>query len=473
MTSGPPGISLTPTFRDPAGSLTIEQDRAVRTIHPSAREAVLTFIASPFYQRVEGRGDMVATIVDDSPQGLLLIHPKVPIPTYPWEWTPHQWLAAAELTVTLCQEALAEGWILKDATPLNILFIGSRPVLVDVLSFEHRDPSSSIWLAYGQYTRTFLLPLLMSRMMAWPLALTLFKRDGYEPQELYQSMSWPQRLSPAAFWPITLPTWLDKRTTKSAGAPSRSQSHRDREGIAKSSQDPDLTQHILNRTLTGLLKRTRRALPRDAASNWADYQTTLTHYTPEQARQKHLWVEQVLRDFTPRTVLDIGANTGEYSALAAASGAQVIALERDGPAADRLFQSSRARNLSIQTIHSDFARPTPAAGWDTAESSGLLPRLEEQCELVMMLAVIHHLILMEQIPIPAIMMLMHRIARRHLLIEWVPVSDPMFQSLMRGRDTLYGALTDADLLAACAGLFQPIRQQTLGNGRILFLFEKL
>jgi SAM-dependent methyltransferase len=452
---------LSPTFRDPAGSLTLEDDRAVRRIHPSSRDSVLEFVRSPFYSRAQARGDMVSTAVDDGTDSLRLIHPKIPLPTYPWEWTQTQWLAAAELTIGLAQEALADGWILKDATPLNILFVGPRPVLVDVLSFERRDPSSSIWLAYGQYTRTFLLPLLMNRLLSWPLALTFFRRDGYEPQELYQAMSWPQRLSGSAFWPITLPAWLDKRSgAASAPAP-------------KPAQDPELTAHILNKTLTGLLQRTRSAVPKDTASDWANYKTSLQHYTPEQSEQKRVWVQQVFDDLHPATVLDIGANTGEYSTLAANAGARVIALERDGPAADRLFQGSRARSLNIQTIHADLARPTPPAGWDLAESSGLLSRLEAQCELVMMLAVIHHLILMEQIPVPAILALSHKLTRRHLIIEWVPVSDPMFQSLMRGRDTLYGALSEADLLAACEGRFRALRRETLGNGRILFLFEKL
>ena len=452
-----------PTFRDPAGSLRLEDDRAIRSIHPSAREAVLEFIASPFYDRVQQRGDMVATTVDDSVEGLSLIHPRIPIPTYPWEWTQSQWLAAAELTITLCQEALADGWILKDATPLNILFVGPRPVLVDVLSFERRDPSSPIWLAYGQYTRTFLLPLIMYRLLSWPFALTLFKRDGYEPQEIYQALSWPQRLSRTAFWPISLATWLEKKKGGDTAAT-----------VNKSrTSDPQLTAHLLDRTLTGLLARSRRAVPPSIASDWAAYTSTLTHYTPEQSETKHKWVQSVFTDFSPHTVLDIGANTGEYSALAAASGATVIALERDGPAADRLFVASRDRRLDIQTIHADLARPTPAAGWETGESSGLLPRLEAQSDLVMMLAVIHHLILMEQIPIPAIMALAHRLTRRHLIVEWVPVSDPMFQSLMRGREDLYGALAETNLLATCESRFRVIRRETLGNGRILFLFEKL
>ena len=450
-----------PTFRDPSGSLRLEGDLAVREINPSAREEVLEFVTSPFCRRLQRRGDLVEATVDDSPSGLRLLHPRVPVPTYPWEWTPSMWLAAANLTLNLCEEALSEGWLLKDATPLNVLFVGPRPVLVDILSFERHNPSSSIWLAYGQYVRTFELPLLMNRLLHWPLALSFFKRDGYEPSELYQAISRTQRFFPVAFWPITLPALLEKRkgNTASTVPPANT-------------KDPGLALHVLKRTLSSLRKRTRRALPKHAGSEWADYTGTLTHYTPEQSTQKLEWMQQVLNELHPERVLDVGANTGEYSALAAGMGAQVVALERDAAAAERLFCTSWAHDLSIQTVHADVARPTPAAGWDNNESSALLPRLEGQFDLVLMLAVIHHLLLLEQIPLPSIVELCHRLTNRHLVVEWVPASDPMYQSLMRGRDTLYGSITDADLLAACIGRFQLLRQLTLGNGRVLFLFER-
>jgi hypothetical protein len=48
----------------------------------------------------------------------------------------------------------------------------------------------------------------------------------------------------------------------------------------------------------------------------------------------------------------------------------------------------------------------------------------------------------------------------------------MFQSLMRGRDSLYGSLSEADLHTACKGLFHTLRRQEIENGRILFLFAK-
>ena len=211
-------VAAEPTFRDPAGSLVVERDRAVRTIRPEFREPVFEFLNSSFYRRAVERGDMIASVVEDDADGLRLIHPRVRIATYPWEWTASQWMSAAELTLRLCDEALDDGWILKDATPLNVLFDGARPVLVDVLSFERRNPGSSLWLAYGQYVRTFLLPLLMKKMLQWPLELTSFKRDGYEPAELYAAMGWMKRLSPAALWPVTIPALLDRRKDAQTGA---------------------------------------------------------------------------------------------------------------------------------------------------------------------------------------------------------------------------------------------------------------
>jgi SAM-dependent methyltransferase len=459
MTSALPSA----TFRDPAGSLSFEDDLVIRRIGASARHDVLEFLQSPLCRKLQQRGDLIGAEIDDSGNELCLRHPKIPIPTYPWEWTPSQWTAAAELTLSLCEEAVAAGWMLKDATPLNVLFTSTRPIFVDILSFERRDPKSSIWLAYGQYVRTFLLPLLMNRMLDWPLSLSLFKRDGYEPADCYAALGWRHRMSRDALWPITLPALFDKR--KPTGAATRK--------TATRIDDPEVAKAVLKRMLKDLRRRTRRALPESASSDWSEYQDTLTHYTAEQSRQKLDWVRRVIETSQPARVLDVGANTGEFSALAAGMGSEVVALERDMASAEHIFLMARQRNLPIQTICADIARPTPAVGWENGESVALLPRLEAQFDLVLMLAVIHHLLLMEQIPLPAILALCQRLTRHNLVIEWVPVEDPMYQSLMRGRDSLYGSLTEADLLAACTGRFHMLDRQALENGRILFLFEKV
>jgi SAM-dependent methyltransferase len=453
------GFRVEATFRDPAGSLTLEGDHAVRSVRPEFEASTMDFVLSDFYRAAIERGEMVDTEVREAAQGLRLIHPRVRIVTYPWEWTASQWLAAAELTLRLCELAVADGWILKDATPLNILFVGPQPVLVDVLSFERRSAGTSLWLAYGQYVRTFLLPLVMRKLLAWPLEMSMFRRDGYEPSELYAALGWGQRLKPDVFWPITLPALLDKRGGGKAGGVA-----------AKKVSDDGLAVHTLQRTLAGLRKRTRGAVREVAKSEWSEYASTLQHYSADDAAMKKQWVREVLQELRPAVVLDVGANTGEFSALAAECGAEVVALERDAEAAERIAQRGWERVLAV---HADLARPTPAVGWGNRESASLLSRLAGQFDCVMMLAVIHHLLLLEQIPLRAICELASTLTQRWLIVEWVPVTDPMFVSLMRGREELYGALCEEDLFGACEGLFTMKQREVLGNGRVLLLLERV
>ncbi len=90
-----------------------------------------------------------------------------------------------------------------------------------------------------------------------------------------------------------------------------------------------------------------------------------------------------------------------------------------------------------------------------------------------MLAVIHHLLLMEQIPLPAILALCSRLTRRHLVVEWVPVEDPMFQSLDARPRCALRRSSEADLLArhALQAAFNILDRHALwrthGSGRVL------
>ena len=152
------------TFRDPAGSIEIRPDGAYRQVNPAHASDILAFLALPIASRLAASGQLIsseiltpiaseATAQQSESQPLLLHHPRVSFASYPWEWTPALWLSAAELTLNLCSDLLKDGWILKDATPLNVLFQGVQPVFVDVLSIQRADLNQPIWYAYGQFVR--------------------------------------------------------------------------------------------------------------------------------------------------------------------------------------------------------------------------------------------------------------------------------------------------------------------------------
>jgi SAM-dependent methyltransferase len=456
------------TFRDPAGQLRLTADCALRQIRPSAEEETRAFLASPMRAALERSGDLIPSRIASpdtyssiAPGELWLEHPRIDPISYPWEWTTAQWRAAAEVTLRVASQAIAAGWTLKDATPLNILFAGPRPILVDVLSFERRDPGSTVWLAYGQFVRTFLLPLVAAKYLSWPLHATLFARDGYEPGEIYKALPFWRRFTPDLIDVVTLATRFEHRGATQSGSKKRS-----------SAADPELATHILEKRIARLGKQIRHAAGEQGRSQWSRYEQSASHYRPADVAAKQQFVKRALGISRPAHVLDIGANTGTYSLMAAESGAEVVALESDSAALEALWQNAAREKRPITALVANIARPTPAAGWRNREHLSLLDRLTGKFDLVLMLAVIHHLILREQLPLAHIAGLCAHLTRRWLLLEWVPPADPMFQEWLRGRDDLYGHLTEDDLSRAFAPFFVTIDRTELGNGRVLLLLQR-
>ncbi len=456
------------TFRDPAGSLRVEGDRVKRRVRVNHARAALSFLASDLARQWVSQGLMVATtklgegtLQFDSAldEEIVLEHPRVFFPSYPWEWTPGAWIAAGNLTLDLCESLLGKGLILKDATPLNVLFEGAKPVFVDVLSIDKRDPESPIWLAYAQFVRTFLLPLIAHRYLGWPLAASLQRRDGYEPADLYPYLGSAQRWRQPFRSLVTIPHLLEKKRTAAATAAPRIR------------QSAEIAEAVLRSHLRRLRKMLNRLAPAERASRWSDYPESAGHYSNQDHQQKQAFVRRALQFSEPRNVLDLGANTGVYSRIAASMGASVVAWDTDLAATERNWAQARAEKWPIQPLLVDPARPTPPAGWRNSESLGLLDRARGNFDCVMALGLIHHLLVADQIPLHEVVTLFRDLTRAWAIVEWVPATDPRFVDLVRGRDDLYGHLSEEDFLAAMRPFFSIAMSEKLANGRTLYLFQ--
>ncbi|HTC76870.1 MAG TPA: class I SAM-dependent methyltransferase [Edaphobacter sp.] len=452
-----------PTFRDPAGSVEVRPDGAYRSIRAPFGAEILAFLALPIATELVEQGRLVASEVVSPPNAetLVLRHPRVSFQSFPWEWAPGLWMAAAELTLNLCSDLVHQGWLLKDATPLNVLFQGTEPIFVDLLSIERMDTHQPIWLAYGQFVRTFLLPMLAYSRMGWPLQASLTRRDGYEPEDIYAALSWPARLRQPALSAVTLPSLLANNKKMQAGSLA---SH--------SVKDPDLAREILLKTIKGLLSQMRRVTPAHRTSTWSDYAETATHYSDEDHARKRSFVTGALAAARPTCVLDVGCNTGVYSNLAADAGAEVVSIDTDLQAVDRLCANLKGSGKNILPLCVDLAHPTPAAGWENREYASFLSRCTGHFDTVMMLAVLHHLLLRNQIPMDRIASLCSSLTTRHLILEWVPPTDPKFQELLRGRGAIYTHITEAAFRDAFGEYFTIVDELALVNGRTMLHLRK-
>lgn len=450
------------TFRDPAGSVEINPEGVYRRIYPPYDHEILGFLDSPLAAEFVAQGRLVASDImapATEAQPLLLRHPRISFSSYPWEWPPALWLAAGELTLNLCSDLVKHGWILKDATPLNVLFRGTQPIFVDLLSIRKAAMDQPIWYAYGQFVRTFLLPMLAYSALGWPLQATILRRDGYEPEEIFSALPWHTKLRQPALSAVTLPLQLAKiGKVRTAGLTTRTM------------DDPEITKQVILKTLASLLRHMREVTPSAQASTWSGYTQTANHYSSDDHAEKRDFVGRALAESKPARVLDVGCNTGVYSVLAADAGAEVVAIDSDLPAVDRLCANPSNRN--ILPLHVDLSHPTPAAGWENSENLSFLDRCSGHFDTVMMLAVLHHLLLRSQIPLDRIAELCKTITTRNLILEWVPQSDPKFQELLRGRGDIYAHLTESAFRTAFAEHFAILRETTLSNHRILFHFQR-
>jgi SAM-dependent methyltransferase len=446
------------TFRDPEGRLYKDGDRILREIYPQYATPVLAWLQSPLAQSwIQQRRMVPTTILTSKPgQPILLEHERLFFPTYPWEWTPGQWIDAASLTLDLCEEALDDGLILKDATPLNILFSGPRPIFVDVLSFEHRDRKSPLWMAYAQFVRTFLLPLCAYVHLGWPLATILQRRDGYEPADLAPFLPLVRRWRRPLRSLVTLPLLLERNAHV---------------GARQLQVSEEFSAFAVRRLLRSTRKLLHSLAPSTRTSRWSGYTHTANHYKSLDHEAKQAFVRSALNSIRPARVLDVGANTGVYSRIAAESGADVVAWDTDVQASDLSWQTAHRNGLPVLPIVADFARPTPAVGWQNRESASLLDRAKGRFDCVLMLGILHHLLMADQIPLVAILEQLREITTRWAILEWIPKGDSQFDELCRGRQVLYSHLSEEYFIQTLSRRFAVRDRNLLPNGRSLWLAE--
>jgi predicted RNA methylase len=238
--------------------------------------------------------------------------------------------------------------------------------------------------------------------------------------------------------------------------------------------DPAKAKFILESVLKNLRGRLGNLKPGTTkGSHWSGYMASSPSYTPEEFAAKETFVRESLAQFPPRTALDIGANNGHFSAIAARAGASVVSIDSDPHLMGELWRSSRAQKLDILPLVVDISRPTPAIGWRNQENPSFLERASGAFDVVFLLAVIHHLMVTDGVPLPSILEMASGLTRGIVVAEFVGPNDPMFRRILRGRENLYEGLNTRTFEACCRPYFDIVRSIRVGESdRWLYLLEK-
>lgn len=438
-----------PTFRDPGGTLVHDGDRVLRFLTAEGYAQTGRFLQSPLARSLEDEGlivpskDLTAEIAAHLEKvqladplrtfEALIAHPRIPFISYPFEWSPEQIHDAAALTIGLAIRAAENGFQLKDATPYNIVFQGSKPVFVDIPSFEPRDPLCCSWSAAGQFSRMFLLPLMAAKLGGLsPDTVYLSHRDGLEPAEIASTPGLRKFFRRGYFQIVALPGMLEARSNRKSGQPSWS----------IKMENAEKAEYVLLGILRSFQRQLRAVAPRKAKrTRWTAYHAQTPSYSPEQFAAKREHVRKMLDSVSPARVLDIGCNEGLFSKMAAEAGAEVVAFDQDAQIIGTLYRQCRDEGIRVLPLIMNLAWPSPALGWTNAEASSFLSRAHGHFDFVIALAVLHHLLVTDGVPLAHVLQTLAGITSRHMLLEYVDPADDHFRRLLHGRDSLHAYLT--------------------------------
>jgi SAM-dependent methyltransferase len=474
------------SFRDPDGFVMVADGRVLRFLNRSGERILQEFFATAFARQAVAAGQLVASAPVDlnSVSRLLkfpsplqrsrgasndihavLEHELVPFQSFPYEWAPEMLHAAGVLTLDLAERALPEGFSLKDATPYNILFRSTKPIFVDVSSFEKRDGTDPIWLPYAQFVRTFILPLLATDALGLRLdQIFLTRRDGLEPEDVYRLCGFARRLRPPFLTLVSIPTWLAGKSD-----PKSEAVYRQRRRVSE-----EQSTFTLERLFKRLRRQLEQAKPRGRqASSWSEYMASVETFPPNYLSEKEVFLREALGEFKPEKLLDVGCNTGHFSVIAAQQGTSVVAIDQDPLVVAAVWRQAVDQHLNIQTLVVDFARPSPAVGWCNAENPSFLDRARGSFDAVLMLALVHHLMVTERIPLNQVFSLAAEMTTDLLIVEFVGPDDPMFRRLLRGRGQLFEGFSREVFEDGYQEEFSHIRSQQLGQtDRWIYLLRK-
>jgi ribosomal protein L11 methylase PrmA len=419
------------SFRDPSGFVFTRDGTLYRQVNRSFADQFEAFIRSGLYEELARDGLLVAheqvglELAASDDAHAVLQPARVSFISYPYEWSFGQLKDAALLTLEIQERALLKGFTLRDSSAYNVQFERGRPVFIDTLSFEQAEEGKP-WAAYKQFCEHFLVPLtLMSSRDIRCEALLRTYIDGI-PLDL------GSRLLPRRTWlglstllHVHMHAWAQGRYSSSAVGNTAAKGR-------------SMSRHGLLTLIKNLKGAIQRLSWRAAGTEWADYVND-TNYSDSAARSKRDMVQGFLRRSSPRTVWDLGANTGEYSRAASEIAPLVVSFDVDPAAVERNYGRVRGTNeTGILPLLLDLTNPSPALGWAGSERLSLEQR--GPADAIMALALIHHLAIGHNLPLERVAAYFARLGRQ-LVIEFVPKTDSQVKRLLLSRPDIFPGYT--------------------------------
>jgi hypothetical protein len=354
-------------------------------------------------------------------------------------------------------KCLDAGLVLKDASAYNIQFKGGRPVFIDHLSVDLAE-KYPVWPGYGQFCRHFLAPLaLMSKKDIPVSALQMKYIDGIPLDVAARMLPFRCRFSLSLFSHIFVHARLQQKYADSGG---QKKTFERKLGV---SQLKSIAQ-MLYSTIEDMKWKPAQQ------TEWGAYYGD-TNYTPHAMEAKQSIIRGMAAGLKPGKVLDIGGNDGTMIRLAAPEKGYAVCCDIDPVAVEHCYRQSKSDAKSnVLPMLQDLTNPSPALGFASAERDSFISRCK--ADLVLALALIHHLAISNNLPLEYIVQFLAKLGK-HCLIEFVPKEDSQVQRLLVTREDIFPFYNSQEFEKVFGDSFSLIEKKNIPESkRILYLFAR-
>jgi SAM-dependent methyltransferase len=394
---------------------------------------------------------------DDPKVYKLLLPTQIPFQSYPFEWSYTQWRKAILAYLRINHIALKYGMILKDATPYNFYLTGGKAVMFDTSSFMFFKENDS-WIAYRQFCEEFLSPVaLMHYNGAEWSKLTMANLRG-------MPLSFVSKQLPLKSW-FNLTTLLHIHLHSNYSGINQLKKQDGKKGKGFTLEKIKSLQKMIFNTISEWNK------PYQYKSHWS------TYYENDIESQKYLkdkeaTIRKWLEIIKPKSVLDLGANTGKFSFIAAEYAEKVISLEGDENCVDEIeYQIKEKKHESVYTLIGNLAKPSPTIGFLNSGTESIYKR---GCsDVVLGLALGHHLHISNRLSFEQISLIFASFSNEYLIVEFIPITDTKVQILIKDKSINLIQYNENYFTKALSRWFLIKEAISLkDSGRRLFLLEK-
>ena len=441
------------SFRDPSGYIYYEGDNVFRRINKCYIDTYDFFMSSGLYEELVSNNLLIThEEISRDDEGVVLKVSKIPFISYPYEWCFEQYRDAALLTLKINMISIKYGMILKDASVYNVQFINGNPIFIDTLSFD-KYVEGEPWGAYGQFTRHFIAPLSLMNFVDNRLNSLMRNYVDGIPLDLANSIL---KRRGGMFVKQHI-TWQNKSIMKHNNF-----------GKTEKNIKVNLPKKSLINIWIMIDNQIKNLKNSYVLTEWDNYYDNTNYSDIADEDKKNILLSFVNKIKGERNIaLDMGANDGKFSRIVSDSFENVIAMDIDYNAIDRAYRISNTNKENILPLVFDFNNPTPDIGFACRERDSLEKRMN--ADLVMALALIHHIAISNNVPLSSISEWFSKLGR-YLIIEFVPKDDSQVELLLRTRVDIFDSYTQDNFEEEFSKYFEIVSKKKVKDSKRTLYF---